>query len=89
VPLQAFGLYEQVAFTHECLAAPLVAADIMLNGRSVSSVFLDDLRLLRAFDEEWFDFAHAAALTVLLGEKLEKDNEFLKRAESQVLGADG
>lgn len=86
--LRAFVLADQAAFTHECLAAPLVAADVMINGLSVTSQFLDDLRLLRAFDEEWFDFAHAAALTVFLGEQLEKDNEFLERAEHQVLGTD-
>lgn len=87
--LRDFGLSDQAAFTWECVAAPLVAAHIMVNGGDLTSTFLDDLRLLRSFDEEWFEFAHAVALTVLLGKKLEHDDEFFERAESQLFSTDG
>jgi hypothetical protein len=86
--LASFGLTEQPGFTRECLAAPLVAADAMVNGTALKAGFLDDLRLLQAFDAEWFELAHAVALTVLLGKKLEEDNDFFNRAESQLLETD-
>jgi hypothetical protein len=84
--LEYFGLADQAAYTWECIAAPLVAADIMINARAMTAPFLDDLRLLRSFDDEWFEFAHAVALTVLLGKKLENDVDFFERAESELLG---
>lgn len=59
----------------------------MVNGTSLQAGFLDDLRLLQAFDAEWFEFAHAVALTVLLGKKIEADDDFFERAESQLLDA--
>lgn len=87
--LASFGLSEQAPFAWECLAAPLVAADAMVNGVSLRAGFLDDLRLLQAFDAEWFEFAHAVALTVLLGKKLEDNDDFFERAEAQLLDTDG
>jgi hypothetical protein len=87
--LEGFGLSEQPGFAWECVAAPLVAAQIMVDGADLTSSFLDDLRLLRSFDEDWFEFAHAVALTVLLGKKLDQDDEFFERAESELLSIDG
>lgn len=87
--MDRFDLADQVGFTWGCLAAPLVAADIMVNGHAVSGALLDDLRLFRAFDEEWFEFAHAVALTVSLGLALENDNDCIESTESQLLGVDG
>lgn len=83
--LSWFGLAEQVRFTWECLAAPLVAARIMVTGEYVESEVLDDLRLLRSFDEEWFDAAHAFALTIYLGEALQKDEDYFEKSESDLL----
>lgn len=44
--------------------APFVAAERALLGDSVSSELLLELRLLRAFDSQWFDSAYTYAITL-------------------------
>lgn len=63
--------------------APIFAAGCMTVGRKLSSDDVNELRFLRSFDEEWFDFAHALALSVSIGIQLERDGEYLERAEQE------
>lgn len=49
--------------------APGVAAAISVLGVPCPLPLLLQIRRLRAFDEAWFDFAHATALTNLLGKR--------------------
>ncbi|NJM13651.1 MAG: hypothetical protein HC889_18940 [Synechococcaceae cyanobacterium SM1_2_3] len=44
--------------------APFVAAQISLNGITPAESLIYQLRLLRAFDSEWFDSVYAIALTL-------------------------
>ena len=49
--------------------APFVAAHLSLNGITPNERLIYELRLLRAFDREWFDNAHAIALTLGLAQR--------------------
>ena len=44
--------------------APFVAAQISLNGIAPAESLIYQLRLLRAFDSEWFDSVYTIALTL-------------------------
>jgi len=44
--------------------APFVAADVAINGRAYDSRLILELRLIRAFDQHWFDMAYAHAVTL-------------------------
>ncbi|WP_058553414.1 STY4851/ECs_5259 family protein [Thiohalocapsa sp. ML1] len=48
--------------------APFAAAHIALSGSEPAARLSHELRLLRAFDREWFDRVHAIALTIGLAE---------------------
>jgi hypothetical protein len=52
------------AFYRPVRCAPFVAAYLSLHGISASKSLIYQLRLLRAFDREWFDTVHAIALTI-------------------------
>lgn len=58
--------------------APLAAAYVMAHDISPRRGLLRELRYFRALNEEWFDHAHAIALTVFLGELLEKNDDYLE-----------
>ena len=49
--------------------APFIAAYLSLNGITPNERLIYELRLLRAFDREWFDNAHAIALTLGLAQR--------------------
>ena len=49
--------------------APFIAAHLSLNGIAPSERLIYELRLLRAFDREWFDSVHAVALTLGLAQR--------------------
>jgi hypothetical protein len=49
--------------------APFVAAHLSLNGIAPTERLICELRLLRAFDREWFDNVHAIALTLGLAQQ--------------------
>ncbi|MDS4059426.1 MAG: hypothetical protein RKP73_12780, partial [Candidatus Contendobacter sp.] len=49
--------------------APFVAVHLSLNGITPSERLIYELRLLRAFDREWFDNVHAIALTLGLAQR--------------------
>ncbi len=49
--------------------APFVAAHLSLNGVTPNERLIYELRLLRAFDREWFDNVHAIALTLGLAQR--------------------
>lgn len=53
---------------HAVLYAPVVAADVSRHGGFVTPQLTHQLRLLRLFDQEWFDVAYAVALTMNLAE---------------------
>jgi hypothetical protein len=56
--------------------APGVAAAVSVLGVPCPLPLLLQIRRLRSFDETWFDFAHATALTNLLGKRF-AENEGL------------
>lgn len=61
----------------DCVArVPGIVAAAALHGHSIPDRLLLEVRTVRAFDREWFDFAHSAALTLLVGARLEKDRHF-------------
>jgi len=49
--------------------APFVTAHLSLNGIAPSERLIYELRLLRAFDREWFDSVYAIALTLGLAQR--------------------
>ena len=49
--------------------APFVAAYLSLNGIVPTEQLIYELRLLRAFDREWFDTIYAIALTLGLAHR--------------------
>ncbi len=49
-------------------SAPFVAAHMSLQGHHASRSLILELRLLRGFDREWFDFIYAIALTIGLAQ---------------------
>lgn len=49
--------------------APFVAAHLSLNGIAPTERLISELRLLRAFDREWFDNVYAIALTLGLAQQ--------------------
>ncbi len=49
--------------------APFIAAHLSLNGITPNERLIYELRLLRAFDREWFDNVHAIALTLGLAQR--------------------
>jgi hypothetical protein len=49
--------------------APFVTAHLSLNGIAPSERLIYELRLLRAFDSEWFDSVYAIALTLGLAQR--------------------
>lgn len=59
--------------------APLVAAYVMAHNINPERELLRELRMFRAFDEDWFDVAHATALAHILGEILERDNDYIDK----------
>lgn len=62
--------YTQLAEVYRPVrCAPFVAASIALGADSASDALIFELRLLRTFDQEWFDTAYAIALTLGLAAK--------------------
>jgi hypothetical protein len=49
--------------------APFVTAHLSLNGIAPTERLICELRLLRAFDREWFDNVYAIALTLGLAQQ--------------------
>ena len=49
--------------------APFIAAHLSLNGITPNERLIYELRLLRAFDREWFDNIYAIALTLGLAQR--------------------
>jgi hypothetical protein len=62
--------YDRLAsFYQPVRCAPFIAAHLNLNGIAPSERLIHELRLLRAFDREWFDNVHAIALTLGLAQR--------------------
>jgi hypothetical protein len=55
--------------------APGVAAAISVLDKACPLPLLLEIRRIRSFDETWFDFAHAMALTLLLGKRFAENKE--------------
>ncbi|EYF08671.1 STY4851/ECs_5259 family protein [Chondromyces apiculatus] len=53
--------------------APALAAAISMHGITTDDTLRFHMRRLRAFDETWFDVAHATALTRMIARKLKED----------------
>lgn len=63
--------YDRLAsFYQPVRCAPFIAAYLSLNGITPNERLIYELRLLRAFDREWFDSIHAIALTLGLAQRL-------------------
>ena len=60
--------------------APGVAAAVSVLGVPCPLPLLLQIRRLRSFDEAWFDFAHATALTNLLGKRFAENKELFDDA---------
>jgi hypothetical protein len=62
--------YDRLAsFYQPVRCAPFIAAYLSLNGITPNERLIYELRLLRAFDREWFDNVHAIALTLGLAQR--------------------
>ncbi len=62
--------YDRLAsFYQPVRCAPFIAAHLSLNGIAPSERLIYELRLLRAFDREWFDNVYAIALTLGLAQR--------------------
>jgi hypothetical protein len=66
--MQGYRYTHLADFHRPVRLAPFAAARIALDGAEASARLGYELRLLRAFDREWFDRVHAIALTVSLAE---------------------
>jgi hypothetical protein len=66
-------------FRRGVLDVPVLAAAMSHAGERPGDAHLRAMRRARAFDEHWFDFAHAFAWTCMLGERLEHDRNALDR----------
>ncbi|NEV60365.1 STY4851/ECs_5259 family protein [Thiorhodococcus minor] len=68
-PWVAPHLSPQPAYSLAVRSAPFVAAHLSLQGLHASPSLILELRLLRAFDRDWFDLIHAIAMTIGLAQR--------------------
>lgn len=69
-------LENQPGFQHDILIAPYEAAYLAISEKSLPDEHIVELRLLRTFDEEWFDRAYALALQRFVTDSIMNDPEF-------------
>jgi hypothetical protein len=60
------------------LNAPVLAAAAAVDGHAMDDHLIFELRRMRAFDEDWFERAHAHAFKKILNVRAAKDLEFLQ-----------
>jgi hypothetical protein len=68
IPQEKFRFLHLARIYRPVRCAPFVAANICLQGIPPSNRLIYELRLLRAFDPEWFDTVYAIALTIGLAQ---------------------
>lgn len=62
---------------HAVLNAPILAAAAAVDGHAFDDALIFELRRMRAFDEDWFEHAHAQAFFTLLNMRCTENPEFL------------
>ncbi len=70
-----------VRFRWSVLCAPIAAAVIAVYEAPFTEAHLADIRMLRAFDSEFFDEAYRVILTRLIGDRLRSEPQCLKVQE--------
>jgi hypothetical protein len=77
VPKQLRDLSD-LSYRHSVLNAPTLAAAAAVDGHALDDHLIFELRRMRAFDEEWFEHAHAQAFIQILHIRFTENSEFLR-----------
>lgn len=77
VPRQ-FRVLAAPSYQHSVLNAPVLAAAAAVDGHKFDDQLILELRRMRAFDEDWFEHAHAHAFRYILDRRVQEDPEFLR-----------
>lgn len=72
--MQGYRYLNLAGFYRPVRVAPFVAAHLALTGLTPSNRLVYESRLLRAFDQDWFDEVHAIALTIGLAQRAGDDH---------------